>query len=202
MSWSARRRARYRRYAWRTVAVVAFGGTAALAVVLTRVPAQQATLTAEDMACTAAGLTALTPVGITPDGGVIPRLASTYTLEFVNISHRTCVLDGYPSVDVYAGTRQVGSPATLDTSVLPRTVTLAPGGVAHATLRYAGTGHFQQSACHRVTTSWLHVWPPHLARTRAIVVPWRVPVCSRGGPSVLSVAAIQPRSGLLSSPRH
>jgi Protein of unknown function (DUF4232) len=202
MSWSARRRARYRRYALRTVAVVAFGGTAALAVVLTRVPAQQATLTAEDTACTRAGLMALAPVGTTPDGAVIPRSASTYTLEFVNISHRTCVLEGYPSVDAYAGTQQVGSPATLDTSVMPRTVTLAPGGIAHATLRYTGTRHFQQAACHQVTTSWLHVWPPHLRRTRAIVVPWRVPVCARRGASVLTVAAIQPRSGLLGSSRY
>ena len=189
MSSSARRRARYRRYALRLVAVAAFGGTAALAVVLTRMP-QQASLAAESIYCTASGLAAR-----------IGAAAGGYSLDFTNISHRTCVLDGYPSVDAYvgprqAGPRQVGTPATLDTSVRPRTVTLAPGGTAHATLRYTGTGH---ATCRRGTAFWLRVYPPH--QTRAMFVRWHLPACSRLGPHVLIVAAIQPRSGMLRSPK-
>jgi uncharacterized protein DUF4232 len=190
MSWSARDGARYRRFALRAVAVVAFGGTAALAVVLTRVPGQTTLTAAENLACTASGLA--TRVGI--------AAAGEYALEFTNISHRTCVLDGYPSVDAYAGTRQVGSPATLDTSVRPRTVTLIPGGTAHASLRYTGTGRFGHAACHQVTASWLRVYPPHQAG--ATFVRWRVPACSRPGPRFLAVAAIQPRAGTPGSPRY
>jgi hypothetical protein len=200
MSWSARRRARYRRYALRIVAVVAFAGTAALAVVLTRVP-ERAALTAEDLACTTAELMA----SVGSAGAGMPRLTATYTLEFVNVSHRTCVLDGYPSVDAYAGTRQIGSPATQDPSVPPRTVTLAPGGIAHATLRYIGTGRFGHAACRQVIASWLHVYPPVRyppLRARAMIVPWRIPACSRHGPRFLSVAAIQPRSGMAESPQY
>jgi hypothetical protein len=193
-SWSARRRARYRRYAWQTVAVVAFAGTAALAVVLTRVPEQQAALTAENLACTASGLA--THVGIAAEQG----LPVTYLLEFTNVSHRTCVLDGYPSVDAYAGARQVGSPAVLDTSVRPRTVTLVPGGVAHAALHYTGNEQFGRAACRQVTASWLRVYPPNQAG--GLFVPWRIPACSRRGPHFLSVAAIQPRSGMLRSPKY
>ena len=195
MSRPVRHRARYRRYAWQMTAVVAFAGTAALAVALTRVP-DQATLAAENLACTASGLTAR--VGITADGGAVPRVPSTYTLEFVNISHHTCVLDGYPSVAAYDGRRQVGSSAILDTSIRPRTVTLAPGGAAHATLRYTGTGRFDQAACRQVTTSWLRIFPPP-HRAGAMLVPWRIPACSRRGPHFLSVAAIQPRLGPLRS---
>jgi hypothetical protein len=197
MSSSARRKARYGRYAWRTVAVVAFAGTAALAVVLTRAP-EQAALTAEDLACTASGLAAR--VGTAVDHEAASRLSSTFTLEFINISHRTCVLDGYPSVDAYDGARQVGSPATLDTSVRPHTVTLVPGGAAHATLRYTGTGQFGRAACREVTVSWLRVYPPpHQAR--AVFVPWHIPACSRRGPHFLSVAAIQPWPGELAPPK-
>jgi hypothetical protein len=198
MSSFVRRPVRYRRYAWQVAAVAAFAGTAALAVVLTRVP-EEATLAAENLACTASGLTAR--VTIAADGGAIPRLTSTYTLEFINISHHTCVLDGYPSVAAYDGKRQIGSPATLDTSIRPRTVTLVPGGAAHATLRYTGTGRFDQASCRQVTASWLRVFPPpHHAE--AMLVAWRIPACSRTGPHFLTVAAIQPRSGLLGPEKY
>ena len=202
----------------RTVAVVAFAGTAALAVVLTSAP-EQAALTADDLACTASGLATRVgatiggPVGATVGGpvgqgvgqGTVPRLPTSFTLEFINISDRTCVLDGYPSVDAFAGARQVGSPATLDTSVRPHTVTLAPGGAAHATLRYTGTERFGHAACREVTASRLRVYPPQQqqaeagagAGAEAVFVPWHIPACSRRGPHFLSVAAIQPRTGAL-----
>jgi Protein of unknown function (DUF4232) len=199
MSSSARHRARssrahYGRYALRTVAVVAFAGTAALAVVLTRAP-EQAALTAENLACTSSGLAAR--IGLAADQGAVP----TFTLEFINISHRTCVLKGYPSVDAYAGAQQVGSPATLDTSILPRTVTLAPGDGAHATLRYTGTGQFGRDACHQVTASRLRVYPSRRAAGGQFV-PVHIPACSRRGPHFLTVAAIQPRLGALAPAKY
>jgi hypothetical protein len=209
---------RYGRYALRTVAVVAFAGTAALAVVVARAP-EHAVLIAENLACTASGLDAR--VGLGADRGALlgtksqgtksqgtqpatlPRPRSTaeyYTLEFINISHRTCVLEGYPSVDAYTGTRQIGSPATLDTAVAPRTVTLAPGGTAHTTLRYTGTGQFGQAACRQVTAPWLRVYPTR--QDWSVLVRWHIPACSRQGPHFLSVQAIQPRSGGPGFPKY
>jgi hypothetical protein len=167
------------------IAVVAFAGTAALAVVVTAGP-ERAALTAENLACRASGLAARVGIAAGDDG--VP----TYRLEFVNISHRTCVLDGYPRVAAYVGGRQVGSPATLDTSVLPRSVTLVPGGAAHALLRYTGTQRFGQAACQQVTASRLRVYPPPYDHASGVFVSWHIPACSRTGPRFLSVAAIQP----------
>jgi Protein of unknown function (DUF4232) len=194
--------ARYGRYALRTVAVVAFAGTAALAVVVTSAP-EHAVLIAENLACTSSGLDAR--VGMAIDRGInrginrrastrLPDTAEYYTLEFINISHRPCVLEGYPSVDAYTGTRQIGSPATLDTTIRPRTVTLAPGGTAHTTLHYIGTGQFGRAACRQVTAPWLRVYPTR--QDWSVLVRLRIPACSRRGPHFLSVQAIQPRSGI------
>jgi hypothetical protein len=197
-------RSAHRGTAWRLAAVAAFAGTATLAVVLARAPGplslerrapESAALSTAGNACTTAGLDAR--IGAAPghgpagEGG-IPSRIEYFTLEFTNVSHRTCVLDGYPHVDVYAGSRQVGSPATLDTAVRPRTVTLVPGATAQATLRYTGTGAFG-TACHRIIPSWLRVSPP--GQRAWARFPWRNPACARRGPDFLSVQAVQPRFG-------
>jgi hypothetical protein len=216
MPRSARRAGRYRSRrgasgdgtgrgtAWRLVAVAAFAATAALAVVLAKAPGplslergtpESAALSADTIACTTAGLDAR--IGAGPErgsaaaSGFTPRV-EYFTLEFTNVSHRTCVLEGYPHVDVYVGSRQVGSPATLDTAVRPRTVTLVPGATAQATLRYTGTGTFGR-ACHRIIPSWLRVAPP--GQRAGALFPWRNPACAHNGPDFLSVQAVQPRFG-------
>jgi len=201
---------RYGHSAWRVVAVVAFAGTAALAVTLTRAPARSdnANLSANlsQNPCATSGLDAWLGLGATgsahptDNGDRIPAHGTTYTLEFTNVSTRACSLYGYPEVAAYAGTpaagTQIGSSAVRDTSVRPQPVTLAPGATAHAVLR-VGTGQFQTTACGQVTASELRVMLPGQGmRAQPAYVQIRVPACSKKGLAFLSVQPIQPHPGI------
>jgi hypothetical protein len=191
---------RYGQIAARLAAVVAFAGTAALAVALTHGPARPAKATLSSNLtggpCAASGLRAWL--------GLASGAASSgtfVTLEFTNVSERTCSLYGYPQVSAYAGSpaagSQIGSAAVRDTSVRPRPVTLTPGATAHSVLRLAGPRSFQLTACGQVTAPELRVIVPVAGqRTRPAFVPIRVAACSRKGPAFLSVQAIQPRPGI------
>jgi hypothetical protein len=193
---------RYGRIGWRVIAVVAFAGTAALAVILTRVPAHPAQLTLSSNltqgACAPSGLEAWLGLGTTgspPGTGQRPQLAAgtTYTLEFTNVSSRACSLYGYPQVTAYADA-QIGSAAVDDTSVRPQPVTLEPGATAHSVLRITGTGRFQPSACAQVTAPELRVMLPDQARPSFLAV--HLAACSRKGLAFMSVQPIQPRPGI------
>ncbi len=185
---------RYSRPAWQVIAVAAFAGTAALAVVLTRPQPSPVA------ACRTTGLDAW--LGIAAGPGAVPRARASgsirsyayYTLEFTNVSGQTCSLYGYPDVWAYTGERQIGSPATLDTSIRPSVVTLAPGATAHAVLRYTRTAGFDEAACQQVTVPDLRVYPPRASG--AVLVPLTIPACSRKGPGFLSVEPVQPRAGI------
>jgi hypothetical protein len=197
---SARRGARYGRYAWQVIAVAAFAGTAALAVALTR--QQPVAMTMPSDACQASGLDAW--VGVVGNQGAIRHeLGSTeyYTLEFRNVSSRPCVMYGYPVVSAYTGAGQIGSPAAIDTSIRPRTVMLDPGATAHAVLRYTATSRFDPASCRQVTAVGLRVYPPQ-RQAIALTVRWSVRACSRKGPAFLSVQAVQPKTGDLGSPKY
>jgi hypothetical protein len=201
---------RYGHIAWRAVAVVAFVGTAALAVTLTRAPVRSnnANLSANlsQNPCATSGLDAwlgLAAAGsahATGNGDRIPAGGTAYTLEFTNVSARTCSLYGYPEVSAYAGTpaagTQIGGSAVRDTSIRPQPVTLEPGATAHAVLR-VGTDQFQTTTCAQVTASELRViLPGQGMRAQPAYVPIRVPACSKKGPEFLTVQAIQPRPGI------
>ena len=128
---------RYGQIGWRMAAVVAFVGTAALAVTLTRAPIRSdAALSSEvtGAACPTSGLEAW--LGL--------ARGTYYTLEFTNVSHRACRLYGYPQVSAYTDSQttggQIGSAAIRDTSVRPEPVMLAPGATAHSVLRIGVTG--------------------------------------------------------------
>jgi hypothetical protein len=193
---------RYGHFAWRVIAVVAFAGTAALAVTLTRVPAHpdQATLSSSytETPCATSGLKAWLGLGSTgspPGTGERPQLAAgtSYTLEFTNVSSRACSLYGYPEVSAFAGT-PIGSAAVDDPSVRPQPVMLEPGATAHSVLRITGTGRFQPTACAQVTAPDLRVMLPD--QGRPTFVPIRLAACSRKGPAFMSVQPIQPRPGI------
>ena len=192
---------RYGHFAWRMIAVVAFAGTAALGVVLTRVPARpgQATLSSNltGTPCGTSGLDAWIGLGTTgpPGTGQRPQLmvGTTYTLEFTNVSSRPCSLYGYPEVSAYAGA-QIGSAAVDDTSVRAQPVILQPGQTAHSVLRIMGTGRFQPDACAQVTAPELRVMLPD--HGRPAFVPIRLAVCSKKGAAFMSVQPIQPRPGI------
>jgi hypothetical protein len=206
---------KYGHIAWRVVAVVAFAGTAALAVTLSRAPAppDHAALSSNltQSPCGRSGLEAWLGLAQTTQttqaaqSGTRSRLEPTgtyYTLEFTNVSARVCRLYGYPDVSAYAGDQtggtQIGSAAAHDTSVRPRPVTLAPGQTAHSVLRITSPGTFQPTACVQVTAVELRVSLPD--QVRPAFVPVHLPACSKKGPEFLSVQAIQPRPGIPGSP--
>jgi hypothetical protein len=182
--------ARYGRFAWQLIAVAAFAGTAALAVVVARPGPVSPAAAVTDSACAASGLRAVVGRVSVPTLDVPGTV--NYAVEFTNVSHRTCVMDGYPGVEAFGGSRAIGSPATLDTSVRPMAVTLAPGATAHALLRYTGAGWFGAAACRLVAAPELRISPPDQAS--AMVVHWRNQACSAAGFHFLSVEAIQPRA--------
>jgi hypothetical protein len=204
---------KYGHIAWRVIAVVAFAGTAALAVTLSRAPvrpdhaALSASLTGSP--CATSGLEAWLGLAWTPGSmsvtGTTDRLEPGgvyYTLEFTNVSARVCSLYGYPQVSAYAGSQiggaQIGSAAVRDTSVRPQPVMLQPGQTAHSVLRVTSAGTFQRTACGQVTAPELRVVLPH--QPRAAYVPIHLAACSKPGPQFLSVQAIQPRPGIPGAP--
>jgi Domain of unknown function (DUF4232) len=187
-------------------AVVAFVGTAALAIALTRAPVRQDAALSSDLSarvCATSGLEAWLGLGATGVGGtgLQGRYGTSYALEFTNVSHRACSLDGYPEVLAYRDSQvtggqigsQIGSAAIRDTSVRPQPVTLAPGATAHAVLRIAATATTRPAGCAQVTAGELRVTLPH--QGRSAFVPVHMPVCSRGHPS-LTVQAIEARPGV------
>jgi hypothetical protein len=200
---------RYGHIAWRAIAVVAFAGTAALAVTLSRAPARpdHAALSSSlsQSPCATSGLEAWLALAQTPGSASVTSTTGRfepsgtyYTLEFTNVSARVCSLYGYPDVSAYAGGQaggtQIGSAAAHDTSVRPRPVTLAPGQTAHSVLRITSTGTFEPTACAQVTAPELRVTPPD--QVRPAFVPIHLPACSRKGLEFMRVQAIQPRPGI------
>lgn len=174
------------RYAWRGVAMVAFGATAALAVTLNRPAAVPAALTMSNQPvprCAAAWLAV--SLAHDAEGG-------WFRVDFTNTSRGACTLTGYPQVVAYdargTGYRQVGVPADRDdVTGTARRVVLRPGATAHANIdvRTAAPGE----ACRPVTVTGLRVLPPGTPR------PWhlraRLTACSATGPGALPGLRVQ-----------
>src|SRR5581483_11896601 len=101
---------RYGHSGWRLVATVAFVGTAALAIVLTRVPIGSHVVS--NIACSPSRLQAWLGLGAT-EAAQAPKAAdgTYYALEFTNVSQHACSLDRYPEVSAYAVSQITGSSA-------------------------------------------------------------------------------------------
>jgi hypothetical protein len=200
---------RYGQIGWRMVAIAAFVGTAALAVVLTRAPGNTVAALPSEFsgpACAASGLEAWLGAAATDRAGTgLSHGGGTYyTLEFTNVAHQTCRLYGYPEVSAYqastvtgqnpAAGSQVGSAAVRDTSVRPQPVMLAPGATAHAVLRVVLTASTPPAGCTQVTAEELGITLP--TQGRPAFVPAHITFCSAKGSVSLSVQAIQARPGI------
>jgi hypothetical protein len=198
-------------------AIAAFVGTAVLAIGLTRAPARSdASLSygLSGRACPTSGLeawlglgaasaasaaTAVRPGSAGPPGAY-PGHETYYTLEFTNVSGRTCSLFGYPEVSAYQDSPVAGGPvadpiggtAIRDTSVRPKPVMLEPGATAHAVLRVAAD--IKPAGCAEVTAEELRITLPRQARPSFVAM--HIPVCSQRGHASLSVQAIQARPGI------
>jgi len=84
-------------------------------------------------------------------------------ITFTNLDNVACTMYGYPGVSLASGTpvTQVGAAADRDASSKPTTITLAPQGVASATLRIVDAGNFSPSQCDPTATTWLQIFPPN-----------------------------------------
>ena len=195
-------------------AIVAFVGTAVLAIALTRAPARSdASLSYEvsGRACPTSGLAAWLGLGAASAAtaarpgsagppGAYPGHETYYTLEFTNVSDRTCSLFGYPEVSAFRDSPVAGDPiagpiggtAIRDTSVRPKPVMLEPGATAHAVLRVASDT--KPAGCAEVTAEELRITLPRQARPSFVAT--HIPVCSQRGHATLSVQAIQARPGI------
>jgi hypothetical protein len=197
------------------VAIAAFVGTAVLAIALTRAPAHSDAWLSYGVsgpACPTSGLeawlglgaaTAARPGSADPPGAY-PGHETYYTLEFTNVSNRTCSLFGYPEVSAYRDSPVAGGPiggriggriggtAIRDTSVRPKPVMLEPGATAHAVLRVAGDT--KPADCTEVTAGELRITLPRQDRPSFVAA--HIPVCSQRGHATLTVQAIQARPGI------
>lgn len=101
-----------------------------------------------------------------------------YPIDFTNTGTSKCTLFGYPGVSFVAspGGHEIGSPASRHSGSPSVTVTLAPGGHAHAILQVVDAGNYSPSACHPVTAHWLRVYPPN--QTRPGYARFTTQVCS------------------------
>ncbi|HEY4331763.1 MAG TPA: DUF4232 domain-containing protein, partial [Ilumatobacteraceae bacterium] len=99
---------------------------------------------------------------------------SVYTpIVFTNTGSVSCTLDGHPGVSfVDSHGTQVG-PSAARTDVATPTITLAPGGHAHANLQVAEAGNFD---CTIVNAPTLKVYPPDETVAKTIHFP--TDICS------------------------
>ena len=113
-----------------------------------------------------------------------------YQLQLTNLSGRTCTLSGYPGVSaVNLQGRQLGRAGARESGAKARTVTLANGATAAATLRIVVAGNFPTSSCKPTMAAGLRVYPPN--QTTAKTVPFPFEACSGSGPAVLSVGPVR-----------
>ncbi len=144
--------------------------------------------------CPSAGLTVT--VKVSQAGGAAGSIY--YPLDFTNTSGHTCTLYGYPGVSFVSGPggSQLGRPASRNPQAGPATITLAPGGVAHATVQVAEAGNYSPSACQPVTAHWLKIYPPN--QTAPLYARFTTQACAAKlphGASQLSVFVMQPGPG-------
>jgi hypothetical protein len=112
-----------------------------------------------------------------------------YTLEFTNLSSRSCALRGYPGVSaVDMAGRALGSAASRNPQKPVRTIVLAPGSTARAVLRVADPGVYPTGICNATTAAGFRVYAPN--NTRSSIVPFPAPACTKTGPTYLDIEAV------------
>lgn len=138
--------------------------------------------------CTSAHLTLSLTAG---DGGaagsVLPYLVLT------NTGAQRCTLQGWPGVSFVGegnGT-QLGAAGDFDRSSPHGTVTLDPGGSAHAPLKIAHAENYSAGTCDPVTADGLRVYPP--GETRSLfVASTDLTACRSDSVHLITVQALLP----------
>jgi Protein of unknown function (DUF4232) len=170
----------------RTTAVVCLVAAigAAAAVAATSASARSARAAAPSR-CTTAHLEIWFGLGL--GGGTAGSIY--YPLEFSNVGHPACTLNGYPGVSGYGSSGAQVGPAAGRNTGSHGTVTLAPGATAHAILRVVDAGALCSAP---VTASGLKVFPPGATRSQSI--PFSFAACTHRG--VLIVGPVRAGVGI------
>jgi hypothetical protein len=108
-----------------------------------------------------------------------------YPIDFTNSSGDACTLFGFPGVSFvsHPSGSEVGQPADRNSSAAGATVTLPPGGHAHAILQVVDAGNYSAPDCHPVTVHWLRVYPP--GQTAPLYTAFKSQACSASLPAKL-----------------
>ena len=119
---------------------------------------------------------------------------SRVNLLFTNKSAHKCMLYGYPGVSWVTGAdgTQVNDPFSREKGT-KKTVTLAPGGVAHAILQQHAAGNYDAAKCKPVTTRGFRVYPPD--ETASIFLSSPGTECSAKGVNLGQVFVIETGTG-------
>lgn len=183
-------------FAWRGTAVLAFGATAVIAVIVSKPEPEHVVMTTASQAgpvfprCGGARLAV--SLGLARPQ---PRAGTAYQVEFTNASHTSCTLAGYPRVAAYeaSGGRytMVGNAAP-QAAPAGRPVLLRPGATAHLVVALTAVT-LSPKACGRVTAAGLRVVVPGESVPRYLR--HEMTACSASGPKApeyLRVGAVQP----------
>jgi hypothetical protein len=113
------------------------------------------------VACTSATLR----VGMSRGEGAAGSIY--YTVRLTNTSQRPCRTGGFGGVSlVHSATgNPVGAPADRVDPASANPITLAPGGIASATLQVSDAGNYPAGACRPVPTAGFRIYPPDQTRS-------------------------------------
>lgn len=119
-----------------------------------------------------------------------------YPLQFTNLGRHACLLRGFAGVvAVSKAGKQLGRAASRDHVTPVKTVLVAAGGTAHATLRYSDVVVGDCRASRRVPAFQLRVTPP--SARRSAHAQFGLDVCTAQGSAFMSVTAIKPGPGTM-----
>lgn len=169
-------------------------------------PSARARRRAVALCALAAALAVLAVAAVPPAGAATPRCQTSglviwldtqgngtagtifYTLNFTNLSGKTCTLHGFPGVSaVNLSGAQLGRGANWTPGQTVRTITLNAGQTANATVGIVDTGALPN--CRRTTAAGLRVFPPN--QTASKVIPFPFPACGgSGGPVFLHLRPV------------
>ena len=104
-------------------------------------------------------------------------------IVFTNTTGSSCSLFGYPGVSFVTGRggSQIGSAAMRDPTEPARSIVVAAGGVAHATLRVVQADNFPAAGCQPTAVSTLKIFPP--GQTTALYLAFSSRTCASTSPS-------------------
>ena len=114
-------------------------------------------------------------------------------IVFTNTGSSSCTLYGRPGVSFVGngnGT-QLGAAADFDTSVPAATVTLAPGGSAHAPLKITVAQNYDATECQPSASDGLRVYAPGETHAQFIATT-DYTACLNASVHLLTVQAVQP----------